>query len=160
MGLGKLTMITICVLTNAWPSVAGEVSLARAIGRTTCNLRLSRDFRVPLRDGTNRALIYHYQRPPEVVALVDGWVGSLECEKIVRVLRVPRHRRSEGIEFDCHLKGQQSPEVILGLGSNRSGRRYIVARRAWRLDRATNEFRPLTNVIVICDTAGSADSGD
>ncbi len=156
MYLGKLIFALTCALSIARPRDAYGTDLHRATGRSTCELGISGDFHIPLRDGTDRALVYQDKHRPHVVLLVDRSDPAPKgCKAVLGLLKVPQSRSSEALEFDCRVKGRAKDEVILGLANNHRGHlRWVVARRAWRLDRTANQFREVAGEIVICNTAG------
>lgn len=134
-------------------------NISELIGKSTCSLPSESKigmFRLPLNDVQGHALEFRKKGNFETVFLLVGIKKSDECGEIVSVLKLPRHKKSEEIEFDCFVKGDKERQKrIIGIADNRKGElRYAIARFAWDINLDTHIFEPINNKIVICDTRG------
>ncbi len=139
---------------------AGRI-LGTLPGHSTCELpsqsRIGQ-FVLPMNGGWERALEYRKSGSVKMVFVLGHVDPTTLCGTIIGALRLPKHHGGEAIEFDCYLANARSnTDHVIGLANNRRGKlRYVVPRRAWRVNLELGTFEPITNKRVVCDTAGYA----
>jgi hypothetical protein len=112
--------------------------------------------------GGNYALEFRENKNYEVVFLLRVESTFEDCKKeyefcsdrIIAVLKVPKHASNEAINFNCRPKGKKSDDIVFGIVKNSKVPGYFSPRLAWRVKFDTFTFEPVDGKSVECGLFG------
>ena len=112
--------------------------------------------------GGNYALEFRENKNYEVVFLLRVEPTLEDCKKeyefcsdrIIAVLKVPKHASNEAINFNCRLKRKKSDDVVFGIVKNSKVPGYFSPRLAWLVKFETLTFEPVDGEGVECGLFG------